>query len=206
MAEIEHPQIYLVTPPSFELSSYGSTLESVLDAVPVACLRLALASHDEDEIARAADLCRDITHARDIALVISNHVLLAERLGLDGVHLDDTHSVRAARKTLGEEAIVGLHAGVSRHDGMNGGEAGADYICFGPVGENALGDGAVVERELFDWWSKVIELPVVAEGGLDEQSIRELAPMTDFFALGDEIWSDRDPVARIKTLYGVMTA
>ena len=126
MADIEHPQIYLITPASFELSSFGKELERVLDAVPVACLRLAMASHDEDRIARAADMLREITHRRDIAMVIESHVLLAERLGLDGVHLKEAHGVRAARKTLGEDAIVGLHAGSSRHDGMSGGEAGAD--------------------------------------------------------------------------------
>lgn len=205
MAETEHPQIYLVTPPSFELSSFGRQLEAVLDAVPVACLRLQLAGHDEDRIARAADLCREITHARDIALVIASHVLLAERLGLDGVHLTDAHGVRAARKTLGEEAIVGLHAGTSRHDGMNGGEAGADYVCFGPVGASALGDGALAERDLFDWWSQMIELPVVAEGALDAALIRDLAPVSDFFAIGEEIWSDDDPVDRIKAFHAAMT-
>lgn len=206
MAETEHPQIYLVTPPAFDLSSFGKDLGAVLDAVPVACLRLALTSHDEDRIARAADLCREIAHARDVATVIGNHVLLAERLGLDGVHLSDPHGVRAARKTLGEDAIVGLHAGTSRHDGMNGGEAGADYVCFGPVGAAALGDGALATRDLFDWWSKMIELPVVAEGALDEDLIRDLAPVSDFFAIGEEIWSDDDPVSRIRTFHAAMTA
>lgn len=204
MAEIEHPQIYLITPPSFELSSFGKDLESVLDAVPVACLRLSLASHDEDRISRSADMLREITHDRDIALVIENHVLLAERLGLDGVHLNDTHGVRAARKTLGEDAIVGLYAGDSRHDGMNGGEAGADYICFGPVGASGLGGGELAERDLFDWWSKVVELPVVAEGALDEEIIRDLAPITDFFGIGEEIWNDDDPVARAKAFLAAM--
>lgn len=206
MSDAEHPQIYLVTPPAFDLSSFGKDLEAVLDAVPVACLRLSLSSHDEDRIARAADLCREITHARDIAMVIANHVLLAERLGLDGVHLSDPHGVRAARKTLGEDAIVGLHAGTSRHDGMAGGEAGADYICFGPVGAAGLGDGALAERDLFDWWSKMIELPVVAEGALDEELIRDLAPVSDFFALGEEVWTDEAPAEKIAAFHAAMTA
>ena len=206
MADTEHPQIYLITPPAFELSSFGNSLEAVLDAVPVACLRLQLASHDEDRIARAADLCREITHVRDVAMVIDRHVLLAQRHGLDGVHLSDPHGVRAARKTLGEDAIVGLHAGTSRHDGMSGGEAGADYVCFGPVGETALDDGALAERALFDWWSQMIELPVVAEGALNEDLIRDLAPVTDFFAIGEEIWSDDDPAARARAFAEAMTA
>ncbi len=204
MAEIEHPQIYLITPASFELSSFGKELERVLDTVPVACLRLALTSHDEDRIARAADMLREITHRRDIAMVIEQHVLLAERLGLDGVHLRDAHGVRAARKTLGEDAIVGLHAGTSRHDGMSGGEAGADYVCFGPCGAQALGDGSQAERAVFEWWSQMIELPVVAEGALDEALIRDLTPVTDFFGLGEEIWSVEDPAGEARRFLTAM--
>lgn len=201
MAEIERPQLYLITPPDIELSRFPDQLAAVLDAQEIACVRLALASRDEDKIARAADLCRDICHARDIALVIDAHVLLVERLGLDGVHLGDgARSVRKARKELGADAIVGAHCGASRHDGMSAGEAGADYISFGPVGGAALGDGTQAETELFDWWSQMIEVPVVAEGGLTPARVAELAPVTDFFAIGEEIWATEDPVAALADL------
>ena len=199
MAEIERPQIYLITPPEFELSSFPAQLASVLDAQEVACVRLAMASQDEDRISRAADALREVTHARDIALTIDSHVQLVERLGLDGVHLTDgARSVRKTRKELGADAIVGAFCGASRHDGMSAGEAGADYISFGPVGATALGDGTVAEHELFDWWSQMIEVPVVAEGALHEDNIRQLAPVTDFFGIGEEIWRAEDPVAKLK--------
>lgn len=164
-------------------------------------MRLALATRDEDRISRAADALREVTHARDVALVISEHVMLAERLGLDGVHLTDAaRSVRKVRKDLGDDAIVGAFCGTSRHDGMNAGEAGADYIAFGPVGSTPLGDGSRAERELFEWWSLMIELPVVAEGALDLDTIRSFAPVTDFFGIGEEIWRADDPVAQLATL------
>ena len=205
MAETEQPQIYLITPPEFELNRFPETLARVLDSHDVACVRLALASRDEDRIARAADACREVTHERDIALVIDTHVLMVERLGLDGVHLlDGARTVRFARKELGDDAIIGRFCGTSRHDGISAGEAGADYISFGPVGASALGDGSQVEEELFDWWSKMIELPVVAEGALDAALVAQLAPMTDFFAFGDEIWQQDDPVAALAALVAAM--
>lgn len=193
MAETEQPQIYLVTPPAFETDAFAARLAAVLDTHEVACLRLALASTDEDTVARAADACREITHARDVALVIERHLGLVERLGLDGVHLPDgARSVRAARKALGPEAIVGAFCGASRHDGMSAGEAGADYISFGPAGQSALGSGERAERDLFEWWSEMIELPVVAEGALDEVTVARLAPVADFLAFGEEIWREVD--------------
>lgn len=205
MAETEQPQIYLITPPAFELNSFPDVLASVLDAHPVACVRLWLATRDEDRIARAADLCRELTHERDVALVLDSHLGLVERLGLDGVHLPDAaRSVRAARKALGADAIIGSFCGSSRHDGMSAGEAGADYIAFGPVGGAALAEGGRAGSDLFTWWSEMIELPVVAEGALTEDLIRQLAPVTDFFALGEEIWRMPDPVSELGRLIAAM--
>lgn len=205
MSEPEQPQIYLITPPTFDLSSFPNTLSRVLDTVEVACLRLSLATRDEDILSRAADHLRDVAHRYDIALVIDTHVVLAQRLGLDGVHLTDgARSVRFARKELGTDAIVGAYCGQSRHDGLSAGEAGADYISFGPVGETTLGDGARVEDDLFAWWSEVIELPVVAEGALRAEDVARLSGRTDFFGIGEEIWSAEDPVASIQALRAAM--
>ncbi len=201
----EAPQIYLVTPPEFELSEFPDRLAACLDAVPVGCVRLGLATRDEDRIARAADALREITHARDVALVIDTHLKLVERLGLDGVHLTDgSRSVRATRKELGDDAIVGTFCGTSRHDGMTAGELGADYVSFGPVGATPLGNGQQVEFELFEWWSQMIEVPIVAEGALDDALIRKLAPHTDFFGIGDEIWRETDAAAALARFAAAM--
>ena len=201
MSTPEQPQLYLITPPEIELSHFPNDLSRVLDAVEIACIRLSLASRDEDLILRAADAVREVAHRHDVALVIDTHVVLAQRLGLDGVHLTDgARSVRMARKELGADAIVGAFCAQSRHDGMTAGEAGADYVSFGPVGETALGDGSRAEAELFEWWSEMIEVPVVAEGGLTVETVQALAPITDFFGIGEEIWRGDDPVADLIAL------
>ncbi len=201
MAQTEQPQIYLITPPEFELSQYPSTLARVLDNHDIACVRLALSTRDEDRLLRAGDALREVCHARDVAIVIENHLLLVERLGLDGVHLTDgARSVRKTRKELGDDAIVGAFCGTSRHEGMNAGEASADYVAFGPVGQTPLFDGTTVDPELFEWWSQMIEVPVVAEGALSTDLVSALSPVTDFFGIGDEIWKTEDPVAALATL------
>lgn len=206
MATPEQPQIYLVTPPAFEITDFAPRLARVLDGAPVACLRLALATRDQDRVARAADALRDIAHARDVAIVIEAHVGLVERLGLDGVHLPDgARGVRAARKALGADAIVGAHAHASRHEGLNAGEAGADYVSFGPCGPTVLGDGSQAPRELFEWWSEIIEVPVVAEGALDAATVESLAPVTDFLAFSEEVWSGDDPLAALTGLTRVLS-
>lgn len=201
MAAEDRPQLYLISPAEIDLETTPDQIARILDAVEIACIRLALSSRDEDTLGRAADALRAVAHERDVAIVIDTHLRLAERHGLDGVHLPDgARSIRAARKLLGRDAIVGAFCGASRHDGMNAGEAGADYVAFGPVAASALGTGLPADRALFAWWSEMIEVPVVAEGGLTDALVQDLAGITDFFAIGPEIWRAEDPLSALKAL------
>jgi thiamine-phosphate pyrophosphorylase len=205
MTDTDRPQITLITPPRIDLVTFPDLLAGVLDRVAVACLRHAAPGADEDDIAREADALREVAHARDVAIVIERHLMLVERHGLDGVHLTDgARGVRAARKALGADAIVGTFCAASRHDGITAAETGADYVAFGPVGATALGSGEQVPRDLFDWWSEVIEVPVIAEGALTLELIRDMAPVTDFFGIGPEIWGTDDPAAALAALNAAM--
>ena len=205
MTQADRPQITLITPPAFELEVFPDQLAAVMDGFDIACLRLSLASADADFIARAADACRVVAHARDVAIVIENHVKFVEPHGLDGVHLTDgARQVRTLRKDLGADAIIGTFCGVSRHDAMGAAEAGADYAAFGPAGETALGRGEVLNFDVIEWWSQVIEVPCITEGALTLDLIARYAPVTDFFAIGPEIWGSDDPSAALKALLAGM--
>jgi thiamine-phosphate pyrophosphorylase len=205
MPDTDRPQLYLVTPPVFDAETFPQTLARVLDGTEVACLRLALAGRDTDAIARQADALREVAHARDVALVIETHALLVPRLGLDGVHLTDgARNIRKLRKDLGADAIIGAACGTTRHEGISAAEAGADYVSFGPVGETSLGDGARADQDLFHWWSEMIEVPVVAEGFLTPDLVARLGPVTDFFAMGEEIWRADDPLTALRHLMAAL--
>ncbi len=194
----EAPRIYLVSPPVLPEAGFDETLAGLLDAVEIACVRLALATHSEDAVLRAADALRAVCHARDVPLVLAEHYRLAARIGLDGAHLGDgARRVRAAREALGADAILGVHAGVSRHEGMTAAEIGADYVAFGPLVAGSLGDGVAADPELFAWWAEVIETPVVAEGGLTP-ALAAATP-ADFIALGPEVWdAPEGPLAALR--------
>lgn len=195
------PQLYLIVPVGAEPDALSPMLSELLDRFEVGCIRIPGAG-DESKLGRMADTVRDIAHARDIAVVIDDHIQLAQRHGLDGVHLTGgAKQVRYARKELGPDAIVGAFCGASRHDGMNAAEAGADYVSFGPAGTTGLGSGETAPLDLFAWWSEMIEVPVVAEGGLDAELIGKLAPLTDFFAIGPEIWAEKNPAEALSMLW-----
>ncbi|RYI14638.1 MAG: thiamine phosphate synthase, partial [Acetobacteraceae bacterium] len=68
------------------------------------------------------------------------------------------------------------------------------------IGATTLGDGSRVEFDLFEWWSEVIEVPIIAEGALTADLVAKFGPVTDFFAVGEEIWSADAPLAALKAL------
>ena len=203
MSDFPPARLYLVAPPNPDLSTFPGLLGELLDGAAVACVRLSGAAASEDALMRAVDTLRTVCDARDVPLLITDHFRLAARLGLDGVHLSDgARQVRTARAELGRDAIVGVHARASRHEGMTAAEISADYVSFGPVSASGLGDGTIAERELFEWWSEIIEVPLVAAGGLTPELAGQLAPFAEFFELGDEIWSAAEPAAMLAAFEG----
>ncbi len=202
MSETEQPQIYLITPPQFELSSFSSDLSGLLDAFDIACVRLRCASETAEDIGRAADNLREVCHAREVPLVVENHGKIALTHGLDGVHLTDgARQIRYMRDMLDADAIIGSYCENSRHNGLTAGEAGADYVSFGPMEETPLSTTEPADFETFDWWSQVVEIPVVAEGAITLDMAEKLAPVTDFFAFGPEVFAASDTPAKALSAY-----
>ena len=194
-------KLYIVSPAEFEIEEFSDELKLILDSIEISCFRLALSTQNEHVIAKTADVTRDICHSRDVAIVIKDHFLFVEKHGLDGVHLSDgSRNVRKARKNLVKDSIVGAFCGNSKHDGLTAGEAGADYISFGPLSKTTLKDGTIAQNDLFKWWSTMIEIPVVAEGNLNKKVIYSLENDTDFFAFGDELWNEFNPLNKLNQL------
>ncbi|MEM6933299.1 MAG: thiamine phosphate synthase [Pseudomonadota bacterium] len=195
MAESPPARLYLVTPDHFDPQGFADDLARLFSALPVACLRLDLGVQtDEDEWRRAANHLLPVCHDADIALVIAEHYRLVRPLGLDGVHLrKGSTPIRSVRKELGADAIIGAEGGTSRHQGMSLAEAGADYVALGPVGASgSLGDGALADRDLFEWWSQMIEIPIVAEGGVHVDEVRTLSDTVDFVVPDRSLWSNSE--------------
>ena len=48
----------------------------------------------------------------------------------------------------------------------------------------------------------MIEIPIVAEGGLNKKVIGELIKATDFLAFGDELWREKNSLNELNNLLG----
>ena len=121
------------------------------------------------------------------AFLVRDHVRLALEIGADGVHLGGAADVQASRAALGRERILGVSCGRSRDAAMVAGEAGADYVGFGELGQPAGHE----LYELVEWWSELFVLPCLAEAAVTERDCAALARAgADFVAAGERVWSD----------------
>lgn len=178
-------QIYLIAPNDADAAAFADLLARVLDAAPVAALLLPagnLAPEIYETLVRAAV---PVAQARDCAVLIDNAPERVRELGADGVHMSGgLKSVKAAIAELRPDAIVGAGDVHSRHDAMLKGEAGVDYLMFG----NLDGTSDQEAREMADWWSETVEIPVVYAPAAGEAATIDPGNL-EFLALGADIWT-----------------
>jgi thiamine-phosphate pyrophosphorylase len=130
-----------------------------------------------------------LAQRRNVAALIGGDAALARSTGADGVHLLADNAAAAAyaeaRRILGPSAVVGADVGISRHDAMLLGEAGADYIAFGaPPHLHDRAKGLARRNDLVAWWAEIFEMPCVAFDVESAAEARELAGLgADFVAI-----------------------
>ncbi|MCG5236063.1 thiamine phosphate synthase [Xanthobacter oligotrophicus] len=124
----------------------------------------------------------------DAAVLVDGPENLVAAAGLDGVHVSDLRSLQAALRALKPQAIVGAGGLASRHDAMEAGEGGADYVFFGAL-EPQPGDTAEI-LDLVGWWAELFEVPCVGlAASLDEAEALARAG-ADFVALAETLVAD----------------
>lgn len=178
-------RLMLVTPPVADAEAMAFRLMQAMAGGDVAAVLLRLTPGDDrSRIERVKRLAGPV-QANNVALVVEDNALVAARGGADGVHLTGgPAAVSEARSSLKSERIIGIGGLRARHDAMDAGEAGVDYVMFGePRPDGSLPPlAAVVERA--GWWAEIFETPCVAYAP-DAESIPALVETgAEFVALG----------------------
>lgn len=115
---------------------------------------------------------------RDVPLIINDDVALAADCGADGVHLgkDDT-ALAAARRLLGDKAIIGVSCYNRLDLAEQAADAGANYLAFGRFFPSQTKPEAVqADVELIRDAKLRWSLPVAAIGGITPYNA---APLLD---------------------------
>lgn len=190
--------LYLISPPSIILADFAKQLEEALSASRIArAFQLRLKNADDNQIIEAAKTLLPIARAHDVAFILNDRADLAAQCKLDGVHLgQDDMSVTDARKIVGDEMVIGLSCHASRHQAMEGGEAGADYVAFGAFYPTTSKPMEKVEKwgiptpEILTWWTELTTVPCVAIGGITPENAKPLVDAgADFIAAITSVWN-----------------
>jgi thiamine-phosphate pyrophosphorylase len=157
-------------------------LEAALSGGDVASLLIRSDVSDETLHALTAALTPP-AQAADVAVLVQDRCDVADAHHCDGVHMEARPaSLRAVRRALGEDAILGAECGDSRHLAMVAGELGCDYVSF---------DARALET--IAWWAEMMEVPCVAWGHIDLESAPEaIRAGADFLAVGRAVWNHPD--------------
>ena len=178
-------RLMLVTPPVEDAEAMAFRLMQAMAGGDIAAIVLRLAPGDDrSRIERVKRLAGPV-QANNVALVVEDSALVATRGGADGVHVTGgPEAIAEARSSLRNERIIGAGSLRARHDAMDVGEAGVDYVMFGePRADGSVPPlAAVIERA--GWWAEIFETPCVAYAP-DAESVPALVETgAEFVALG----------------------
>ena len=200
-------ELYLITPEQINLSSFAEDLKSVFAAAPIACLQVRLPDATQTELKHAIDILAPIAWENDAAVLLCDQPGLVKEINLDGVHLEtdvSAKAVKAVRQIIGDEKSIGVSCLNSTHTAMLAGEAGADYVSFGPLFPSPTKGMPAEEgvEECLHAWALAMELPCVAVGGLTTDNVgTALATGAEFIAPLSGIWQHPDGPAKAAELF-----
>ena len=197
---VNNCQIYLISPPRFELNSFKDDLSRALETETVSCFQLRLKEATDTEIFKVSASLLTVCQSHGIPLIINDRPDIAADVGAEGAHIgaDDT-SYEEARELLGDTAIVGISCYDSRHMALIGAEAGADYVAFGAFFPTTTKmPKSKAEPELLSWWQKTTTVPCVAIGGITINNCQTVINAgADFIAVISGVWDHPDGSAAV---------
>jgi len=197
-------RIYLITPPRLDPVPFAGLLAAALDAGDVAAVQLRLKDVDDDTWRRAIDALRPVCQSRGVAFLLNDRADLVRATGSDGAHVgQEDMPAREARRLMGPDLMLGVTCKGSRDLAMQAGEDGADYVAFGAFYPSTTKEVTnLLDPEILQWWSEMMELPSCAIGGITPENCAPLVQAgTDFLAVVGCVWSHPDgPAAGVKAL------
>jgi thiamine-phosphate pyrophosphorylase len=184
-------QLYLISPLNVD-GDFPAKLQAALSAGPVAAFQFRVKDIDQHEAAALAEPLQAICATYDVAFIVNDSVALAKRLDADGVHLGQSDGdVADARAQLGKKVQIGVTCHNSRHLAMEAAESGADYVAFGAFYPTSTKDVEhVAELDTVEKWSRVMEIPCVAIGGITPENAKPVIDAgADFIAVSSAVWN-----------------
>jgi thiamine-phosphate pyrophosphorylase len=167
------PKIYPITDTSLSGLSHRDQVEQLIQG-GATLIQLREKRMSPREFLHDAREALTVARSAGVKIIINDRVDVAMVIGADGVHLGQTDMpVKAARRLLGERAIVGF----STHNAEQVDDAlhlPINYLAFGPVFPTASKenpDPIVGVDLLSEIKSRAGSLPLIAIGGITKERV-----------------------------------
>ncbi|MCG2668780.1 thiamine phosphate synthase [Bradyrhizobium sp. GCM10023182] len=192
------PRLYLATPDVDDPASVLAALPDLLAAADVAAVLVRLKETDQRTMISRIKALAPVVQNAGAALLVDGHPEIVARGGADGAHLSNIAALEDAMPSLKPDRIAGVGGLETRHESMNAGEMGADYVLFGEPDAKGQRPQAQAIAERLDWWAELFEPPCVGFATSIEEAYDFAASGADFVLVGDFIWADpRGPKAAL---------
>lgn len=192
------PRLYLATPIIDEPASLLAELPALLASADVAAVLVRLKETDQRTMISRIKALAPIVQSAGAALLVDGHPELVARGGADGAHLADIAALGEAMPSLKPDRIAGVGGLETRHESMDAGEMGADYVLFGEPDAKGQRPSSQAIAERLDWWAELFEPPCVGFAMSFEEAHDFAASGADFVLVGDLVWADpRGPKAAL---------
>lgn len=145
----------------------------------------------QQEAAELRALCKRY----DASLIINDSPALAAAVAADGAHIGQGDTpLAAARKILGDTAIIGVTCHASLELAEQAARSGANYLAFGRFfASQTKPDAPPASIDLLRA-ARDFHLPLVAIGGINRDNARLLVSAgADCLAVSHEIFNSDDP-------------
>ncbi len=182
-------QLDLIIPPYLDQEIDVNVAESS-SMGNIACALLRSGPTGKVDLTFARKLLR-FSRFSKVPILFENDAEAVAELGADGVHIKaDEETYTQARRIVGDDMIVGIDCGLSRHDALTLAEMGADYIAFSDNTGKEICEARASLEELIIWWSETLIVPCVAWDMWNMEMAHKLAEAgADFVALSDPLWT-----------------
>src|ERR1700680_245552 len=184
------PRLYLATPVVDDPALLMANLPGLLAAADVAAVLLRLKTTDQRTMISRVKALAPVVQDSGAALLLDGHVELVARAGADGAHLTGIRAMEEALPSLKPDRIAGVGGLATRHDSMEAGEAGADYVLFGEPDARGVRPSVEAIAERLEWWAELFEPPCVGFATSREEAYEFAAAGADLVLVGDFIWND----------------
>ena len=130
---------------------------------------------DEKHFIEEAVALKELCHNYHVPFVINDNVKIAKEMDAGGVHVGQNDmEADDVRKILGEDKILGVSA-QTVEQAVLAEKMGADYLGVGAVfSTSTKKDAADVSKETLQAICEVVNIPVIAIGGIGADNILSL--------------------------------